>query len=265
MPNFITKIIGKYAALRLLDVKRKYLPSTKDKAIVEEEIEDHKNRKIFYGSFVKQNDLCFDVGANVGNRIIPLLELGAKVIAVEPQDYCVKYLNHKFGDKITIVNKGLGETESIKDFYISNLSVLSSFSEDWINSVKNSRFKAYSWNKVVKMEMTTLDNLISKYGKPTFIKIDVEGYETEVLKGLTQPVKMISFEYTVPEQTIKAIQCLELINKFNKQIECNYSVGESMIYNLSSWLSFEQMKQHVQTQAFLNTNFGDVYVRSKNK
>ena len=32
-----------------------------------------------------------------------------------------------------------------------------------------------------------------KYGKPIFIKIDVEGYETKVLKGLSQPVNYISF------------------------------------------------------------------------
>ncbi len=263
MKHLVTKILGKYTTLRLTDIKRKYSPSAKNKIFLKEEAEYNENRKKFYGSIINKNDLCFDVGANVGNRIAPLLEIGAKVVAVEPQDHCVKFLKYKFGDTITIINKGLGEAESVKDFYISNLSVLSSFSEDWITSVKNTRFKAYNWNKVVKVEMTTLDKIIEKYGKPAFIKIDVEGYEVEVLKGLTQPVKMISFEYTVPEQTVKAIQCLELINKFNKNIECNYSVGESMIYESAQWLNFDAMKRHVETDSFLKTHFGDIYVRTK--
>lgn len=43
----------------------------------------------FYEQFIRPNDICFDIGANMGNRTEVFLKLGAKVIAVEPQSECV--------------------------------------------------------------------------------------------------------------------------------------------------------------------------------
>ena len=184
-------------------------------------------------------------------------------MAVEPQESCYKILQKKFGNKITIIAKGLGEREGVKDFYISNASTISSFSTEWINSVKEERFKEYNWNKVVKIEMTTLDKLIEQYGIPVFIKIDVEGYELDVLRGLSQPVEMLSFEYTVPEQINKVVECIERIEKNDANIECNYSIGERMIFAFQNWQTVEKIKDHIKTKAFIDSGFGDIYVRLK--
>src|SRR6266542_4152127 len=89
-----------------------------------------------YSHFLDTNDLCFDVGANMGNRIKPLIQLGAKIIAIEPQEKCYEFLQRKYGSKIQIVTKGLGEKTGEMDFYISNATTISSFSKDWIDSVK---------------------------------------------------------------------------------------------------------------------------------
>ncbi len=245
LKKILTIILGDYLVFLIAKLKRKYIPSKEQKEIIRNELEEINRRKLFYSSFVKKNDLCFDVGANIGNRVSPLLELGAKVVAVEPQESCYKILKLKFGKKIEIVKNGLGESECIKDFHISNADVLSSFSEEWINSVKDFRFKEYNWDKVIKVEMTTLDKLIEKYGLPIFIKIDVEGYELDVLKGLTKPIRMISFEFTVPEQINRIIECIEQIEKNDTNIECNYSIGESMIFALPSWQSVEEMRKHI--------------------
>lgn len=241
----------------------KYLMSVKSKYFKENEEEATNRRKLFYASFIKKGDLCFDVGANMGNRIEPLLQLEAKVLAVEPQQACYDYLKHKYGDKIILVTKGLSDAEGVKKFYISNESTISSFSEEWINAVKSNRFKEYNWNKVVEMEMTTLDNLILEHGIPVFIKIDVEGYELEVLRGLHSPVNLISFEYTTPEQTTKAIECITQIESVNSNIQCNYSIGDSMKLELKAWLSVSQMKEHILSKYFTRSVFGDIYVRTK--
>ena len=45
--------------------------------------------------------------------------------------------------------------------------------------------------------VTTLDDLISSYGVPRFIKIDTEGVEDLVLRGLSQPVDQLLFEVHV--------------------------------------------------------------------
>jgi len=264
MKKKIKLFLGKKIIAKIKGYKLRYFQSKEQKKKTRQNIEDINKRKLFYSSFIEKNDLCFDVGANKGNRISPLLEIGAKIVAIEPQESCYKYLKDKFGKDIEIVTKGLGESECVKDFHISNASVISSFSDEWINSVKDGRFKDYNWNKVTKVEVTTLDILIEKYGLPKFIKIDVEGYELEVLKGLTKPIKIISFEYTVPEQINKVIECIEQIEINDTNIECNYSIGESMLLASLNWHTVEEMKKFIITKEFIKTGFGDVYVRIKN-
>jgi FkbM family methyltransferase len=257
MKDLIKRILGPKGRSRL----RTWFPSGVQKRA---EIQEIARKATFYGSFVKTGSVCFDVGANMGNRITPFLELGAKVIAVEPQDKCFRHLKRKFGDKIVLVKKGLGEADGIKKFHISEDSTLSSFSDNWMSSVTGTdRFKGRSWIKTVKAVMTTADELIKQYGKPDFIKIDVEGYELEVLKGLTQPIRMISFEYTVPEQPDRASMCLDEIEKHNPQIECNYSIGEDLVWAMSEWVSASKMRALILSEAFQKTSFGDIYVRAR--
>lgn len=93
---------------KLKSIKRKHFPSASDKAENARILEQRTN---FYRQFVKEGDVCFDVGANVGNRVQPLLNIGAKVVAVEPQESCYTILKEKFGNTISIVTKGLGAQE----------------------------------------------------------------------------------------------------------------------------------------------------------
>lgn len=263
MIKIIKYLLGYRLSFLLGNWKKKWIPNKMQVKIKNNEKEEIVRRKKFYSSFIKENDLCFDVGANLGNRVAPLLAIGAKVVAIEPQEYCYKYLQYKFGKKIHLINKGLGESESLQDFHISKYNVLSSFSTDWINSVKDGRFKGVDWTEVIKVEMTTLDNLIAEFGLPDFIKIDVEGYELNVLKGLSKPVKMISFEFTVPEQTDKAIDCIDQIEKINPDIECNFSIGESMEFVLENWISAADMRNQVISDNFTSIGFGDIYLRNR--
>lgn len=249
MKRFIKKLIGTSNIYYL-----KSLIKTKS------EKEALEKRMSFYSQFLKKDDLYFDVGANLGNRIEPVLKIGAKIVAIEPQQQCYEYLEKRYGSKIQIIKKGLGEEEGVKEFYISNAHTISSFSADWIESVKKSgRFGKYKWDTKQLIEMTTLDKIIEKYGKPKFIKIDVEGYEFEVLKGLSKPINCISFEYAVPEQIEQSINCIEQINKIAGNVECNYSRGESMEWANEKWLSADEMVNFIRTGKL--KGFGDIYVK----
>lgn len=255
LKRLIKKIIG---PANIQTLKSLY-KSAEEKALMRKRLE-------FYAQIVGKGDTYFDVGANYGNRIEVMLQLGCRVVAVEPQKECQAFLQRKYGPKIILIDKALGEKEELKEFFISNASTLSTFSEEWINNVKASgRFAEYEWNKKETVEMTTLDKLIQLHGAPQFIKIDVEGYEFEVLKGLTTPVKWVSIEYTVPEQTDKAIQCIQHLQSISKdnELECNYSEGETMEWG-HRWLPAQEMVHYVQTDEFQKTGFGDIYIRLKN-
>lgn len=228
-----------------------------------EEKELTNKRRSFYQQFLQPGDTYFDVGANLGNRIEPLVGQGIKIVAVEPQAHCASYLRRKFGRAITVVQKGLGARDEQAQMFISSAHVLSSFSPDWIDSVqKSGRFKEVTWEKSAAISITTLDALIRQYGKPKFVKIDVEGFEVEVLKGLSTPIENISFEYTTPEQTQKALDCLSKLHSLSPGMRCNYSTGEELEWALPQWLSYEEMVSHIQTPEFIETGFGDIYVKS---
>ena len=219
----------------------------------------HLSRLQFYSQFLRAGDLCFDVGANFGNRTEIFLKLNADVVAIEPQPACYKMLNVKFGNKITIIKKALGAKVSEGIMHLSNSYELSSLSDSWINAVSNTRFKETKWESDLKIQIDTLDNLISRFGVPKFCKIDVEGYEEEVLLGLSKRIPFISFEYTVPERLNSVRNCFNQLEKIGK-FECNFTVGESMELKLDSWTSSIKVLD-ILNQMNDDNYFGDIYVR----
>jgi FkbM family methyltransferase len=219
-------------------------------------------RAAFYAQFLKKGDICFDVGANLGNRSEVFLHLGAKVIAVEPQKDCIKYLSIKYGNKLTIEKYGLGPIEEERTMYINDESIISSFDKEWVDEVQVGRFKRFKFSQTAEIKMTTLDKLIEKHGRPSFCKIDVEGFELQVLKGLTQPLPCISIEYMAPEFKQKSIDCLNYLYQLDNQILINYSVGESMEWENEEWLNYQSFLELMQTETFDKTIFGDIYIKS---
>jgi len=72
------------------------------------------------------------------------------------------------------------------------------------------------------------------------VKIDVEGYELEVLLGLSQAIPALSFEY-LPEATAAAVECIEALEQLGRY-EYNHSRGESHVLSNSTWIDAVQMR-----------------------
>lgn len=224
--------------------------------------EEDRLRAAFYRQFLSLGDLCFDVGANMGNRSKIFLHLGARVVAFEPQGLCADFLEAGFGhrDNFSLERKALGATHGTAEMMVCNEHTISSLSPQWLQAVQESgRFAQYSWDQSQQVEMTTLDAMIAQYGLPAFIKIDVEGYELQVVSGLTQPVKALSLEF-VPEyldSTFRAVAHLASLG----DIRLNYSVGESMALAQQEWLAPDEM-QDIFRQLHNDPMFwGDLYIK----
>ena len=216
----------------------------------------------FYSKFVGAQDLCFDIGANLGNRLAIFRKLDCRVVALEPQAACFEALLSRFRDdsNVTLVRQAAADQEGELEMQICEASTISSLSKEWIAAVKESgRFKDYSWNKKETISTTTLDLLITKHGLPRFIKVDVEGFEAQVIRGLSQPVPFLSFEWT-PEFSDAMRLCLDHLSSI-EAVDVNYSLGESMQLANEMWTTPTRMKQILTAKANDRAIFGDVYVR----
>jgi len=214
-----------------------------------------------YSRFVTRGALCFDVGANWGIRTRVLHELGARVVAVEPQGVLARLLHDAYvlTPRVKVVQAALGAREGEAEMRIATVDALSSLSNDWIDAVSASgRFAEMSWERSELVQVTTLDRLILRYGTPRFVKIDVEGYECEVLQGLSSAVPYLSFEFT-PEYGGGAFASIDRLSGLGVGW-FNYSVGLSMRLALTRWVRAAEAKE---TMARLFADdpgaFGDVY------
>ncbi len=216
----------------------------------------------FYRQFVGAGDLCFDIGAHVGNRTEAFLKLGARVIAIEPQPQCIRFLEKQFeqNDHCTIVPKAAGAVIEEKTFFINqkNPTISTLASLDWRRSMDKAARQKEHWDKEVEVSVTTLDALIAEYGLPQFIKIDVEGLEYQVLKGLSQPISCLSFEYITLDLDA-ALKCIDYLSALGPY-QFNWSEREELKLKSSKWLSGGEMITILRKKTG-RVNSGDVYAK----
>jgi FkbM family methyltransferase len=172
-------------------------------------------------------DLVFDVGANRGDKTWVFRQLAKKVVSFDPDKLCFEALRTRYArDRgICLENVALGDREHVGKFYVeeegSAYNTLNEKERDWLVSNRNQNIRE------VLVSVSTLDNMILKYGIPNFLKIDVEGSEMTVFNGLSQPVPVICFEANLPrfrEESIYIVKQLSSYTaaRFNLRLENNF-------------------------------------------
>lgn len=216
-----------------------------------------------YGQFIQRDDLCFEIGAHVGNRLLAWRALGARVVALEPQPLLMQTLRRRYGKDAAIIleEKAVGAKPGEATLHISTRTpTVTTMSKDWIARVqKDASFSKVQWDRQVTVPVTTLDALIDTWGEPKFCKIDVEGFELEVLEGLSRPLAALSFEY-IPAAIAVATGCINRMEILGRY-EYNLAPGESHKLQFDRWLSAEEMTRHLK---HIRDGSGDVYARLVN-
>ena len=211
----------------------------------------------FIRYFVEAGDTVFDVGANIGQKADLYLAAGAQVICFEPQPDCLTILTQKYqqNPNAFIVNKGLGEQAGTMQLSVcSDANYISTFSQKW----KTGRFANYDWNQTVTVEITTLDEMIKLWGCPKLCKIDVEGFEYQVLKGLSRPIPYISFEFAI-EFIEDTKNCINHLKSLGYKV-FNIAKGEASNLVFPEWVSDSDILNYLESanEALL---WGDIYAK----
>ncbi|MBI3160453.1 MAG: FkbM family methyltransferase [Chloroflexi bacterium] len=217
----------------------------------------------FYGQFVRAGDLCFDIGAHVGNRLRAMAQLGARVVALEPQPVFYDFLRLAYGrnPNVTLRQTAAGARPGGARMLVSgNAPTVSSLSPEWVAAMqtRDATFSWVRWEREIEVEVTTLDALISEFGQPRFCKIDVEGYESQALEGLSQPLACLSFEYlhSALELGEACIQRLERLGRYRY----NLTVIEATDLLLPEWVGAADLTAALRDLPAGATS-GDVYAR----
>lgn len=222
------------------------------------EVDERRAR--FYRQFIDPGDVVFDVGANTGNRTKIFARLGATVIAVEPQPGCGDFLEEVYRGEanVQVVRAALGAAVGEAEMQISTWSALSSLSPAWIEAVRASgRHADALWMRSERVPVDTLDRLIDRYGRPAFVKIDVEGFEAEVIAGLSVPVAALSMEFH-SEHVAAARQWLAHLAGIG-DYRFQLSFGESLELTPQGWLTAGELARRLDEVPDLA--WGDVYAR----
>jgi FkbM family methyltransferase len=214
----------------------------------------------FYRGLLRNGDLAFDIGAHVGTRARAMRAAGARVVALEPQSPFAGFLRLTLPRDIRFLDAAAGPAEATAEMAVSSRHpTVSSLRTGFAAEVGvKPGFEHVRWDSVQRVAVTTLDKLIAQEGKPRYIKIDVEGFELDVLAGLSQPVEVISVEYLpgLPHLSHAVIDRLLELGSYR----FNPVVGESGAFLWQEWRDALATKDWLRALPATATS-GDLYAR----
>jgi FkbM family methyltransferase len=172
-------------------------------------LENRRQMREFYSQFIRPDDLVFDVGANVGIYAEIFTELGAHVVAIEPNPECIRLLR-ELGrrSRLSVEPLAVSDSPGTLMLQLSDKSQLSSANPEWRREVEESALhRGAHWKEQIQVEAVTLDQLALRHGIPRLVKIDVEGFDDRVIRGMSFKPAALTFEFNRILPAV-AISCL---------------------------------------------------------
>jgi len=129
----------------------------------------------------------FDVGASFGIFSLACARLGGKAIAIDPSRIATKLIAkqvklNSLNDQIRILESAIGDTDGTIEMLSSGI-----YSNGYYR-YEPGRDK----RELTRVAVTTVDHLAERFGRPSHLKIDVEGFEAAVIRGARELLKRSS-------------------------------------------------------------------------
>lgn len=213
--------------------------------------------------------LVFDLGFHNGDDTDYYLKKGVKVVAVEanPNLYekgLTRFKREIETGELVLLNKAIAEKQGEIDFFIHKIK------DNWSSCYQSLAESDGSKSHCIKVQTVTMESLIQKFGKPYYLKVDVEGMDTEVarqLHSLKDKPDFVSFEISKSEYAgifawlhVAGYQGFQLINQQNivnqkitpevnsresESIEYQFGEHSSGMYALdlddSKWINYDEL------------------------
>ena len=213
-----------------------------------------------YATLVRPGGVAFDIGSHVGDRIGSFRRCGVRVVALEPQPLCARVIRDIYaGDKdVALVEAACGPKPGKLTLHINSSNpTVTTASTDFVKAADGAGgWEGQVWDQAIEVPVTTLDALIAQHGRPDFVKIDVEGFEGDVLAGLSQPLPCLSFEFTTIQREV-AFACLDRLMEIGPY-GFDIALGESQKLHFGRWVGRDEMRAHIAALPH-EANSGDVY------
>jgi FkbM family methyltransferase len=216
-----------------------------------------------YARFLGAGDLAFDIGAHVGDRVSSFRRLGCRVVALEPLPLCHRLLRliHGRDPQVRLVPAAAGPSPGCALLHVNRANpTVCTVSTAFVGAAGAALgWEGQEWDASIEVPVMTLDRLVAEHGPPRFVKIDVEGFEPDVLRGLSYRVPALSFEFTTIQRQA-AHECLALLARLGAY-RFDAALGESQ------QLEFGEPVAAREVGAWLDAlpdaaNSGDVYAVS---
>jgi FkbM family methyltransferase len=176
----------------------------------------------------EETGLALDIGANSGQSAVSILALkpGFSVISIEPNPNCrpaLKFHARLFGQRMRVIHAGGAEANGSLPFFVPVRNGRQLLEEGTFDRQALVTSQSRIGHAGVDYKVVVLDCPVIKIDdlelRPVFVKIDVQGYESQVLKGMLstlekcRPLIMVE-DGTTTRQVLELVTPLGYVQRF---------------------------------------------------
>jgi FkbM family methyltransferase len=228
-----------------------------DHVLRRERLRSMRADTLFLSGIIPAGALCFDVGANVGDKSEAMWRAGAAVVAFEPLPECAAEIRARFPSQasVRVVQAAMGSEDGLGVMHLARWTTMASFVPGWAGPDDA--------KQDLPVPVLTFDAARHALGMPYFCKIDVEGWELELMKGMSEMPRVVCFEFHRDSANLaQTAACIERLASL-APIELNISPAESFHLHLASWMRADEFLHWLRDDlpSSVDFGYGDIFAR----